>query len=1309
GFETPTNIQENFGQRLRALLVPPVSGSYVFFISSDDNSQLFLSTDATPANRKLIAWVDGWTDPRQYHVSAGQKSAPVSLVAGQRYYIEALVKENGGGDNLAVTWQKPGESLPPAGAAPIPNGNLIPYGLGAPVFTLQPSSLTVVENATASFSARLERQLGATWQWLRNGTNLPGATTSSCTVGPVRLADSGDTFFCRASNSYGTTNSAVALLTVVADTTRPTISFVQNFGDPTLVTVGFSEPLDAVFAGDPASYFINNGIAVVGATLLGDGATVLLRTAPLASDITYILTVSNVRDGAQTPNVILPSSQRSFVLTYTPLDISHLIGTNEPPGPSSRRTALAISEIMYHPAPRSDGRNVEFIEIYNSNPWAEDLAGHRLTGDVNFTFPPGTAVGPLSYCVVAANPADVQAVYGLANVLGPMTGATGSANNALPNSGGNVTLLDEQGAVLLQVDYDDDPPWPAAADGAGHSLVLARPSRGEADPRAWAASGRRAGSPGSPDAPANDAWRAVLINEVLTHTDPPLEDFIELFNYSSAAISLEGCVLTDDPATNKFQIPAGTSIPARGFLAFTSTQLGFALSSAGETVYLVSSDGSRVIDSLRFGPQENGISFGRCPDGAPQLRRLSKVTSGLPNAPRLVNNVVISEMMYHPPGGEEADAQEFVEIHNRDTGSVNLANWRLAGGIDFTFPSGTTISSGGYLVVGSDAANLLAAHPGLGSSLVLGNFSGKLGNGGDTIVLEKPDTVASTNALGQWVTNLIYIAVDQVSYGTGGRWGRWSDGDGSSLERIDPRSDAEFAPNWADSDETGKSPWTTVEFTGVLDLGAMAGPDQLQIFLMGAGECLVDNIEVVPAGGANVLVNGTFDSNTDGWFFQGTHEDSHWQTGGYSGGCLRVVAADRGDPGANRIRTVLTQTLTPNTSVTLRAKVKWLKGHPEILLRLRGNWLEAAGLTRATRNLGSPGLANTQSLPCGPAISDVRHSPVLPLAGQSVTVSARIDDPDSIAFAVLKYRVDPASNYSSVVMTCRGAGYYSAIIPGQAAGKRVAFSIEAKDGSARIAASRFPAETARECLIGFGESTPGGSFGSYRLWVTQANVNRWATREKQSNRGLDATFVYGGFRVCYNVDTLYSGSPFHTPGYNSPDGNACDYEVNFQKDDALLGVTDFVLGTIGNLNSDPSFQAERTAYWISRQLGAPYLHRRYVRLFFNGQLRSQVYEDCQQPNSDVVSGFFPEDDAGDLFKIEDWFEFDDTGDNRLGNIDATLGNFTTTGGAKKTARYRWNWRARARGSLPSDFTNLFTLVDAVNAAQPEPFRAHVAA
>lgn len=1310
GLETPTNWADDYGQRVRALLTAPTTGNYYFYLATDDGGQLFLGTNSTPESKRLIAREDSWAPVRAYNSTAEQKSAAIRLVANQRYYIEVLMAEGAGGDNLAVAWQLPGGAAPNDNDPPIPASALRPYGLGAPVFLVQPTSTAVLEGTPVTFTVDLQRKFGATYQWTRNGTNLPGATTTSFALTPARLTDHGSVFRCRAVNLDGSSNSAPATLSVFADSTPPGLADVRPLGSPGLLTVLFTEPVEAASAGVAANYTLSGGATVQAATLLDDAQTVVLRTSPLTA-ASYDLYVSNVRDRATIPNTIPAGTSRSFATGATPLDVSLILGAKEPAGPSSRRTGLAITEIMFHPTNRPDGRNLEFIEIYNSNPWTEEVGSHRISGAVNYTFPPGTIIPALGYRVIAAVPTDLQAVYGLGGVLGPFTNSTpGNTTNVLDNGGGLLRLRDELNSVLLEVTYNDAPPWPIAADGAGHSLVLARPSYGEANPWAWAASDRVGGSPGAYDTATPNSLRTVLINEFLAHTDEPQVDFVELFNYSASSVDVSGCVLTDDPATNKFVIPAGTTIPARGFLTYDSTQLGFALAADGESILLKHSNGSRIVDALRFEAQENGVATGRCPDGARGFQRLGSPTPGSNNAPVRLSEVVINEVMYHPLS--EEDDEEFVEVFNRGTNAVDLGKWRLRGGVSFNLPTGTTLGAGGHLVIAANRTNLLAQHPGLSSVLTLGDFSGKLGNGGDTVTLQMPDDLVSTNALGQFVTNRIHIAVDSVTYGTGGRWGQWADGGGSSLERADPRAEATFAPNWADSDETAKSDWTTVEFTGLLDNGGMVGADQLHVILLGAGECLVDNVEVIPQGGSSVLANGNFEGGVAGWFFQGTHDASHAETnaGFASSRSLHVVASDRGDTGANRIRVALTQTLAEGTTATLRAKVKWLKGHPEILLRLHGNWLEAAGSTIATRHLGTPGARNSRfRTNAPPAISEVMHTPILPAAEEAITITARVADPDGLTSLVLRYRADPGATYTSVLMAYGGAGLYSATVPGLAAGGRLAYYLEAMDGGSPRAQSRFPADAPlRECLVGFGESVPAGSFGTYRLWVTQTNVTRWSTREKNSNHALDGTFVYGNFRVIYNVGTLYSGSPWHAPGYNSPVGNICDYEVNCPPDDQLLGTEDLALATIGNLNNDPTYQAEQTAFWIGRKLGAPYLHRRYVRVFFNGQLRGALYEDSQQPSRDVVTQFFPDDDAGSLHKIEDWFEFNDTGDGFYGNVDATLQDFTTSGGAKKTARYRWTWRPRAVRESANDFTNLFRLVDAMNAPQPEPYRARVA-
>ncbi|MEZ5328862.1 MAG: hypothetical protein R3F19_27770 [Verrucomicrobiales bacterium] len=114
------------------------------------------------------------------------------------------------------------------------------------------------------------------------------------------------------------------------------------------------------------------------------------------------------------------------------------------------------------------------------------------------------------------------------------------------------------------------------------------------------------------------------------------------------------------------------------------------------------------------------------------------------------------------------------------------------------------------------------------------------------------------------------VVVDEVTYGDGGAWGQWSDGGGSSLELIDARADNRLAANWRDSDESTKSTWTTVEHEGLLDLGKGAA-DRIQLFLMGKGEAMVDDVQVAWEGRDNLVANGDFASGAGGWTFQGTH------------------------------------------------------------------------------------------------------------------------------------------------------------------------------------------------------------------------------------------------------------------------------------------------------------------------------------------------------------------------------------------------------------------------------------------------------
>jgi hypothetical protein len=129
-FEAPTNIAENYGTRLSGYLLPPVTGDYLFYIASDDQGALFLSSDSNPANKVQIATEPFWSMPRQWTdtpYDSQKQSAAIHLAAGQKYYVEALMKEGGGGDCLSVAWQLPGARPPTNGAPPISGQYLATY------------------------------------------------------------------------------------------------------------------------------------------------------------------------------------------------------------------------------------------------------------------------------------------------------------------------------------------------------------------------------------------------------------------------------------------------------------------------------------------------------------------------------------------------------------------------------------------------------------------------------------------------------------------------------------------------------------------------------------------------------------------------------------------------------------------------------------------------------------------------------------------------------------------------------------------------------------------------------------------------------------------------------------------------------------------------------------------------------------------------------------------------------------------------------------------------------------------------------
>ncbi len=293
---------------------------------------------------------------------------------------------------------------------------------------------------------------------------------------------------------------------------------------------------------------------------------------------------------------------------------------------------------------------------------------------------------------------------------------------------------------------------------------------------------------------------------------------------------------------------------------------------------------------------------------------------------------------------------------------MNIAGWEFVVGITYTFATNiltVNMPAGAHWVIAKNPTNLHAIYTNLTNTMNLfGPYGGTLANGGERIVL-----AAADYDVVEGVTERLNVPVSDVNYFDGGKWGNWSDGLGSSLELIDPEGDAHHPPNWADSNDTGESLWTAIEYNG--PLGESLGPivnDRLIIGIQGLGECLVDEVEVRVDNGPNLVANGGFESGLAGWELQGSHDFSTVENEGFVGSkSLRVRASARVDNQSNRILSPpFPSPISPGPhTVSIRAKVRWLRGFPEVLVRLHGSATEAYGRMSLPRKLGTPGVVNS--------------------------------------------------------------------------------------------------------------------------------------------------------------------------------------------------------------------------------------------------------------------------------------------------------------------------------------------------------------
>ena len=312
---------------------------------------------------------------------------------------------------------------------------------------------------------------------------------------------------------------------------------------------------------------------------------------------------------------------------------------------------------------------------------------------------------------------------------------------------------------------------------------------------------------------------------MLTHTDFPDLDKIELLNTNTSALNIGGWFISDDfEEPKKFRIPNGTMIPAGGYIVFDENDFNpnpadpasFAFSSLGDEAYLFSGDGTNItgyFHGFEFGAAESGVAFARYVDSVTNEHFVATTTNTFhsANAYPKVGPIVISEIMYHPAAygdGLDNSVEEFIEIHNLSTNEVPLYDinaitntWHLRGGVDFNFPMNQTLAAGGFaMLVNFNTTNTpildaFRSRYNLGLTIpIYGPYDGRLNNAGDSVRLLRPDS-PELDSFGN--TIVPYILVDRVDYMPTEPWPLAADGIGASLQRKVLANFGNDPVNWA--------------------------------------------------------------------------------------------------------------------------------------------------------------------------------------------------------------------------------------------------------------------------------------------------------------------------------------------------------------------------------------------------------------------------------------------------------------------------------------------------------------------------------
>jgi hypothetical protein len=393
----------------------------------------------------------------------------------------------------------------------------------------------------------------------------------------------------------------------------------------------------------------------------------------------------------------------------------------------------------------------------------------------------------------------------------------------------------------------------------------------------------------------------------------------------------------------------------------------------------------------------------------------------------VAGSVVINETHYNPP--DKTKPVEFIELTNPGDTPFDLSGAHFTNGIDYTFPSGTVLQPGAFVVVAQSPTVFQQTY----GKVAIGAFTGKLSNAGETV------TLASSAG----------ITLDEVDYGESFPWPTIGDSPGPdlSIQLINPNLDNSLGGNWRSENVSvltnttlfaKQTSWSYRKGTSETTpspsyIGAWRGLDYVQGtgWLTGTGP-----IGYAPAGNPTMGttlsdMNGSYTSVTMRKSFsvpnptrvrqltlQALYDDGFnvWINGHLA---LTVNTPGEDTPfnglasSNSGSTTYVNFTISPNL---LQAGDNVIAVQYFNILKSGSTdaYFDAALIAAMGTGGATPGAANVSlASNAPPAMRQVAVNPQMPTPNTPTTITAKITDAEGVASVTLAYQTVDAGNYIS--------------------------------------------------------------------------------------------------------------------------------------------------------------------------------------------------------------------------------------------------------------------------------------------------------